>query len=136
MKAKILVFAGPERSGKTAKALEIFNSLNRASNDKCVFLNGRGLNLNNNHFFFSECTLNTEVVIIDDVDKAFNWHMLAAMQNCLQVNRRGQLPFRINPMFIITTCFKPDWLLGASWDRRMKIFDFPMKNEMEVYCEM
>jgi len=121
--SKSKVFVGPRDSGKTKKAMEIYNQLNSERPKSCVFLNGRNKNSFDNPFVFSECTEDTTTIIIDDVPKGFHWSLFASFIILgVRVHRQCEKHIHIHPTFIFTTNHKPHWVdNGESWMRRFEV---------------
>ena len=88
---------GQRNSGKTSKATEIASDYNA---DQVVWLSN--LKTDQGPFYFVDCNRSTSLVIIDEVRQVQQIeNLLLIVRHGIQVNKPGQLPFKIAPQFIL-----------------------------------
>lgn len=91
---------------------------------KQITINGRDNHLLESLFMFSDCSIDTEIIHIDDLldlkklELFFN-----AITNGVEVDKRGQKSFTIYPQIIISiNCKMKDLEFTASLTRRFDVF--------------
>ena len=127
MMKKGLIFIGGAGTGKSRTAREV----RRYYGDSAAYLDGRQFNPKGYEFYFSSCSPQTKVVIIDEiveVDYLMRF-FVAISEGKIPVHAQGKKPFEIEIEKLIIICSwdikKEDLPTGASFNRRFTVIEFP-----------
>jgi hypothetical protein len=121
---KGIIITGPQASGKTTKAREIASQFPK---ENVVWLFARDKRHYSSPFAFSDCTENTQLIIVEEIMKARDVEFFF---NCISegvwVNKRGKNPFIINPQIVLvcqSEIIKNQLPEGASFTHRFDVVE-------------
>lgn len=125
---KAILIEGPASSGKTRLAKTITDGVDSYYT---VLINGRQ-KISDNPFAYSECSVHTKFIIIDDLQLGINSieDFYNSITDGVEVNQRGYRPFTITPIFIF--CCNPSIKLAnlkktISFKNRFEVFKLSNK---------
>ena len=99
MKQKSIVIFGNPGSGKTSISKGIASDYKR---DEVVGIYSRNRRAHEDPFIFGRCTPNTKLVIYEEImDIKQLVEFLSLISNPITVNKKGEWPFVIDPMFVL-----------------------------------
>lgn len=117
---KITVIIGEADSGKTMKAKEIASSYKK---ENVTWMNGKNWK-HDRPFLYRSCSLNTELIIIDDCDDAS--HIEIICSRGVKVEKPYEEPFYIDPKIIIVCSSEisiDDFIQSNAFKRRVTIIN-------------
>ena len=117
---KITVIIGEADSGKTMKAKEIASSYKK---ENVTWMNGKNWK-HDRPFLYRSCSLNTELIIIDDCDDAS--HIEGICSSGVKVEKPYEEPFYIDPRIIVVCSSEvsiDDFIQSNAFKRRVTIID-------------
>ena len=124
--------AGETAEGRSGKSLIGFNAIEKLR--PTTFISGKEIRKNDG-FMYQNCTEQTKVVVLDDLNKNFDFESLySAITGKLTVNKKHTQAFDIEAKFVITTNFGIGGSNGSSMARRFDMELLPYyskKNEPE-----
>ena len=106
------LFIGPAESGKTREARRIASELNHENVTLITLRSVKRKYVGN--FFFSGCTKETQLLILDDWFDLKLLSMMIGILEGIMVEKQGLYPFEINPDIILIA------------DSRLTLEDFPV----------
>jgi len=96
---KPILIIGPMSSGKTTKSKEIASHFQK---NEVVFISGRRKNMFQDDLLFSECTLETKLIVFDDIYQVEQVEQfLNIAYEPIVVNKAGNLVFILRPQFVL-----------------------------------
>ncbi len=94
-----IIITGAQGSGKTTLARKIASEY---ANNEIVFIDCLGKKIENERYFFSECTQNTKLIVFEDCELSQNKKVFNAESTSIVVNRKGKESFTIVPKLVFT----------------------------------
>jgi ABC-type dipeptide/oligopeptide/nickel transport system ATPase component len=118
---KITVIIGKAESGKTMKAKEIASSYKK---ENVTWIDGKNWK-HDRPFLYRSCSLNTELIIIDDCDDASHIEgICSSMAEGVKVEKPYEESFYISPKIIIVCSSEisiDDFIQSNAFKRRVSI---------------
>ena len=133
---KGLIFIGPAESGKSRTAREIA----KVFGNQATYLNGRNYR-RNQRFFFSHCTKETKVLVIDEITHSKYFEdFISCVNNNIIVDVRYKNPFELHIEKIIIIGYSEikvaDLSQNPSFQSRFSIIEFPKVSPAFVVNEI